>query len=183
MKPEPSPMVRLAEAERLLGGVRVLVPRLHVALSAVVAVAVWFVPDTAVRWLAVADALVVSLVGVAVARTLSRDAWVYSWLDEVEDDDADAATRPSARAYAWGLAGSFAAASAIGVSVVVLVPVSWLPYLLTAAALFALWSGWRQDREVRAARLLRERSVTEPWYAEYRAMIEERRREVSGAVG
>ncbi|MFE2044552.1 hypothetical protein ACFXAZ_27230 [Streptomyces sp. NPDC059477] len=176
-------MVRLAEAERLLGGVRVLMPRLHLALSTVVAITVWFVADTAVRWLAVADALVVALVGVAVARTLSRDAWVYSWLDEVEDDEADAATRPSAKAYAWVLAGSFAAAGAIGVSVVLLVPVSWLPYLLTVAALFALWSGWRQEREVGAARLLRERAVTEPWYAEYRTLIEERRREVTGAAG
>ncbi|MFI1357082.1 hypothetical protein ACH4TV_26385 [Streptomyces sp. NPDC020898] len=96
-----------------------------------VAVAIWFLPDAAVRPVAVIETLVLPLTGVLVARTLGRDAWLYSALDTGAEDTEPGSTRP--------------------------VPTAWLPYLLGE---------------------LRERSGRQFWYAEYRTLIEERRRQL-----
>ncbi len=172
MKESPSPLARLGAAERLLEGTRVLKPWAHIALSAGLAVAIWFLPDVAVRPVAVIEALVLPLTGVLVARTLGRDAWLYS---EIGSESAD---RPSVTTYTRGLVIGYAAGGALALVAALLVPESWLRYLVGAAALWALWSGWRKEQEVREARRLRERSGREPWYAEYRTLIEKRRRQL-----
>lgn len=102
MKESPAPRARLGAAERLLEGTRVLKPWVHVALSVGVAVAVWFLPDAAVRPVAVIEALVLPLTGVLVARTLGRDAWLYSAPDTGAEDTEPGSTRPSVRAYTRG---------------------------------------------------------------------------------
>lgn len=173
MKESPSPLARLAAADRLIEGTRVLKPWAHAALCVGVAVAVWFLPDSAVRPVTVAEALILPVTGVLVARILGRDAWLYS---EIGSESAD---RPSVTAYTRGLVLGYAAGGAIALAGALLVPESWLRYLVGAAALWALWSGWRKEQEVREARLLRERSGQEPWYDEYRTLIEERRRQLS----
>ncbi|MFF3379916.1 hypothetical protein ACFYXF_44055 [Streptomyces sp. NPDC002680] len=173
MTESPSPLARLAAADRLIEGTRVLKPRVHVALCVGVAVAVWFLPDSAVRPVTVIETLILPVTGVVAARILGRDAWLYS---EIGSEIAD---RPSVTAYTRGLVLGYAAGGALALAGALLVPESWLRYLVGAAALWALWSGWRKEQEVREARRLRERSGQEPWYAEYRTLIEERRRQLS----
>ncbi|MGW1718044.1 hypothetical protein [Streptomyces sp. NPDC002156] len=179
MKESPSPLARLAAADRLIEGTRVLKPRVHVALCVGVAVAVWFLPDSAVRPVTVIETLILPVTGVVVARILGRDAWLYSEIGSENADGAEGAGRPSVTAYTRGLVLGYAAGGALALAGALLVPESWLRYLVGAAALWALWSGWRKEQEVREARRLRERSGQEPWYAEYRTLIEERRRQLS----
>lgn len=170
-------MRELARAEGELLARRLYMPWVHGVVAVVAAAGVWVVPDAWVRAVACAAVLFTPVWGVVAAGRLGRVAWLHE-LPEGEVSPF------GPKAHVRGLRIAFALAGGIGVAVTVLVPESWLRWGLPLLAAWAVVEVVRRSRGPhRRADELRALALDAPWYEDYRALIEDRRRALSTGSG
>ncbi|WP_326723060.1 hypothetical protein OHT59_30355 [Streptomyces sp. NBC_00243] len=152
-------------------------PWVHGVVAVAAGAGVWMVPDAWVRAVACAAVLFTPVWGLVVAARLGRVAWLH----ELPDGEVSP-FRP--KAHVRGLRIAFAVAGGIGVAVTALVPESWLRWGLPLLAAWAVVEVVRRSRgPYRRAGEVRALALDAPWHEDYRALIEDRRRELSTGPG
>ncbi|WP_329299006.1 hypothetical protein OG410_11350 [Streptomyces sp. NBC_00659] len=175
-------MKELARAEGDLAIRRLILPWVHVAVAVTCASLSWVVPAEAVRPLAYAATLCLPLWGVAVSTRFGRSAWLHGLPEPAGSDgdheDDEPEFTPGPTAHIWGMRFTFVVIGAIGAGMVALLPEAWIPWVLSALAVWALCEAIRQQRRLRRSRELCREAAGKPWHAEYLALMDERGRQL-----
>ncbi|MER5400797.1 hypothetical protein [Streptomyces sp. NPDC002599] len=149
------------------------------------AVLSWVVPAEAVRPVAYAATLCLPLWGVAVSARFGRSVWLHDLPEPAgtdgnrEDDEPEFAPGPTA--HIWGMRFTFVVIGAVGAGVFALLPETWIPWVLSALAAWALCEVIRQQGRLRRSRELCREAAGKPWHAEYLALMDERGQQLRGS--